>query len=132
MNRMTIRLSNLTTEQLTKWLEIIQQYPDNVTHWDAKKQPKPILREARSWDGLVMVEPEDDEEVEAEDYEEPVIEDQDVVVRITDPDERSQPTVSGLEELFEDTSGWSELFEDKVVYPNVEDTSSTQPNDPSM
>ena len=120
MNKMTIRLSNLTTEQLTAWLEIIQQYPDNVTHWDAKKQAKPIVREARSWDGLVTVETEDYEEVEVE---EPVIEDQDVVVRITDPDESPQPEVSGLSELFEDTSGWSELFED---------TSATQPNDPSM
>ena len=128
MNKMTIRLSNLTTEQLTTWLEMIQQYPDNVTHWDAKKQTRPILRETRSFDDEILYSTGYDEESEVEEsveepVEEPVIKDQDVVVRITDPDAQSQPTVSGWVELFEDTSGWPELFED---------TSATQPNDPSM
>ena len=123
MNKMTIRLSNLTTEQLTTWLEMIQLYPDNVTHWDAKKQPRPILREVRSLDEEIFYTTEDDEEVEDEEtVEEPVIENQDVVVRFNDPDESPEPQVSG----------WLDLFEDKVVYPDSEDTSATQPNDPSM
>ena len=118
----------MTTEQLTEWLEIIQKYPDNVTHWDAKQQPKPVLREARTYDGDALYSTVSDEEEEVEEHvDEPVIEDQDVVVRFNDPDEsmiqehRSaapktadpypSPTVSGWLDVFAQDSSVSRPYQ---------------------